>query len=54
MNTYIIRNDFTGRYWNATAAEARLYAIGGMLDSAYTVIKNGGSPIGLLAVEISL
>lgn len=52
MNIYIIRNDRTGTSFTATAAEAKLYAIGGPLDTIYSVFLQGGSGCGLTVHEI--
>lgn len=48
LTTYIIRHDVTGRVWEASASEARLYAIGGHFEASaigpnpYSVfVKNG-------------
>jgi len=42
MSTYIIRNDRTGRTWGACASEARLYAVGGVIDASYSVFLGAG------------
>lgn len=49
---YWIRNDVTGHAWKADAAEARLYAIGGVLDTTYSVFKVGGSMSCLTVYEV--
>lgn len=44
LATYIVHNDVTGHVWEASASEARLYAIGGNwnISGAYSVfVKNG-------------
>lgn len=49
---FIIRNDVTGRTWAAGSAEARIYAIGGFLDTGYSVFRVGGYTHCVLACEI--
>lgn len=49
---YLIRNDVTGRTWTAHASEARLYAVGGILDAHHTVFTRYGSGIGLIVQEV--
>lgn len=48
---FIIRNDVTGKCWYAHAAEAKLYAIGGLLDCWYSVFQAVGGGANALFVE---
>lgn len=44
MTMYLIRNDVTNRLWHASPAEARMYAIGGILDTGdYSVFRKNGT-----------
>lgn len=52
MSWFIIRNDLTGQTWEATAGEARLYAVGGELDEGYSVFNSYGAPTPLSIYDI--
>lgn len=49
---YLIRNDLTGRFWHADKSEARLYAIGGILDQWYSVFSLNGGTLPLCKFEV--
>lgn len=49
---YLIRNDVTGHVWEASRAEAQMYAIGGTLDTYYSVFAKGGNPVCLCVEEL--
>ena len=49
---YLIRNDLTGRFWPADRSEARLYAIGGVLDHCYSVFRLDGGTMPLCRFEV--
>ena len=51
---YYIRNDVTGYVWLAYAAEAKLYAIGGVFDTYYSMFKDDGSMVGLCVNDFSI
>lgn len=52
MKTYFVRNDISGRYWQASPSEALLYAIGGILDKNYSVFDSKGAPVCLTIYDI--
>lgn len=55
MRKYIIRNDVTGHCWTASASEARMYALGGIIEEGcygYTVFQAQGGTQGLIACEV--
>jgi len=52
MKKFIIRNDISGKTWTAFSGEAKLYAIGGPLDTSYSVFAQNGSSQCLTIYEI--
>jgi hypothetical protein len=54
MNKFIIRNDVTHHSWEASASEARLYAIGGAWDvGTYSVFRSDCPSICLSAFDFA-
>jgi len=49
---YIIRNDVTGVSWVASASEALLYAVGGVLDTCHSVFHRFGGGNSLIVQEV--